>query len=115
MKKSDPLKMIPLFNLVKGSERVRLAGEVKETRYRKGQFIFREGDPAEFFHIVKEGTVKCVKTSPDGKEVTLKVLMPGDLSVAKRRCSTAHLIPVVPNRWERSVCCASASKPILTC
>jgi len=79
MKKSDPLKMIPLFNLVKGSERVRLAGEVKETRYRKGQFIFREGDPAEFFHIVKEGTVKCVKTSPDGKEVTLKVLMPGDL------------------------------------
>ena len=67
MKKSDPLKMIPLFNLVKGSERVRLAGEVKETRYRKGQFIFREGDPAEFFHIVKEGTVKCVKTPPTAK------------------------------------------------
>lgn len=79
MKKPDHLKTIPLFNLVKRSERQRLAGEVTETRYTKGQFIFREGDPAEFFHIVKEGAVKCVKTSSDGKEVTLKVLMPGDL------------------------------------
>ena len=34
---------------------------------------------AEWFHIVKEGTVKCVKSSPEGREVTLKVLMPGDL------------------------------------
>lgn len=79
MKHPDHLKAIPLFNLVKRSERQRLADEVTETRYSKGQFIFREGDPAEFFHIVKEGAVKCVKTSSDGKEVTLKVLMPGDL------------------------------------
>ena len=32
-----------------------------------------------YFHIVKEGSVKCVKSSLDGKECTLKVLMPGDL------------------------------------
>ena len=79
MKNPDHLKEIPLFNLVKRSERQRLSGEITETRYTKGEFIFREGDPAEFFHIVKEGTVKCVKTSSEGKEVTLKVLMPGDL------------------------------------
>jgi CRP/FNR family transcriptional regulator, cyclic AMP receptor protein len=79
MKNQDHLKAIPLFNFVKRSERQRLAGDVTETRYSKGQFIFREGDPAEFFHIVKEGAVKCVKTSSDGKEMTLKVLMPGDL------------------------------------
>jgi CRP/FNR family transcriptional regulator, cyclic AMP receptor protein len=79
MKNPDHLKAIPLFNFVNRSERQRLAGEVTETRYSKGQFIFREGDPAEFFHIVKEGAVKCVKTSSEGKEMTLKVLMPGDL------------------------------------
>ncbi|MDR4473944.1 MAG: Crp/Fnr family transcriptional regulator [Nitrospira sp.] len=50
-----------------------------ETRYGKGEYIFREGDPTEYFHIVKEGSVKCVKSSLDGKECTLKVLMPGDL------------------------------------
>jgi CRP/FNR family transcriptional regulator len=50
-----------------------------ETHYGRGQYIFREGDPTEYFHIVKEGSVKCVKSSPGGKECTLKVLMPGDL------------------------------------
>lgn len=53
--------------------------ELTEAHYGKGEFIFREGDPTEYFHIVKEGTVKCVKSTPDGKECTLKMLMPGDL------------------------------------
>jgi CRP/FNR family transcriptional regulator len=53
--------------------------ELTETRYGKNDYIFREGDPTEYFHIVKEGTVKCVKSTPEGKECTLKILMPGDL------------------------------------
>ncbi len=53
--------------------------ELTESHYRKGDFIFREGEPTEYFHIVKEGTVKCVKSTADGKECTLKMLMPGDL------------------------------------
>ena len=53
--------------------------ELTETRYGKDDFIFREGDPTEYFHIVKEGTVKCVKSTADGKECTVKMLMPGDL------------------------------------
>ena len=46
---------------------------------KKGQFIFREGEPADWFHIVTQGNVKCVKSNSEGREVTLKVLMPGDL------------------------------------
>lgn len=53
--------------------------DLTERRYTKRDVIFREGDPTEYFHIVKEGTVKCVKSSPEGKECTLKMLMPGDL------------------------------------
>jgi CRP/FNR family transcriptional regulator len=73
------LSKISLFKHLSERERRKVASEVVETRYRKDEFIFREGDPATCFHILKEGTVKCVKTSPDGKQVTLKVLMPGDL------------------------------------
>jgi len=73
------LRQIPLLNLLDAGARRKLAGEVVESRYQKGEYIFREGDPAEYFHILQEGSVKCVKTSPDGKEVTLKVLLPGDL------------------------------------
>ncbi len=79
MGKADPLRKIPLFNRLTERERGQIAEEVVEARYGKGQFIFREGDPADSFHILKEGSVKCVKSSPGGKEVTLKVLMPGDL------------------------------------
>ncbi|WP_447972296.1 Crp/Fnr family transcriptional regulator [Nitrospira sp. Kam-Ns4a] len=79
MKKADPLSQIPLFQALSAQDRRRIAGELIETCYRRDQFIFREGDPADYFHIVKDGAVKCVKTSPEGKEVTLKVLLPGDL------------------------------------
>lgn len=77
--KTDALKLIPLFTLLSDRERRKIAGEVVESCYKKGEYIFREGDPADTFHILKSGSVKCVKTSPDGKELTMKVLMPGDL------------------------------------
>ena len=75
----DPLSKIPLFEHLSDRERRKVADEVVETHYRKDEFIFREGDRATGFHILKEGTVKCVKTSSEGRQVTLKVLMPGDL------------------------------------
>jgi CRP/FNR family cyclic AMP-dependent transcriptional regulator len=77
--KSDPLSKIPLFEHLSDRERRKIAGEVVETRYNKDEFIFCEGDRATSFHILKAGTVKCMKTSSEGKQVTLKVLMPGDL------------------------------------
>jgi CRP/FNR family transcriptional regulator len=73
------LSQIPLLNILSAKDRKQVLGELTETRYGRGQYIFREGDPTEYFHIVKEGSVKCVKSSLDGKECTLKVLMPGDL------------------------------------
>ncbi len=76
---SDDLARIPLLNILSGADRRRLLHELTETHYGKGDLIFREGDPTEYFHIVKEGTVKCVKSTPDGKECTLKMLMPGDM------------------------------------
>ncbi len=76
---SHELDRIPLLNILSGSDRQRLLRELTETHYGKNEYIFREGDPTEYFHIVKEGTVKCVKSTPDGKECTLKMLMPGDL------------------------------------
>ena len=73
------LDHIPLLNILSRQDRRRILLELSEARYGKGDFIFREGDPTEYFHIVKEGAVKCVKSTPDGKECTLKMLMPGDL------------------------------------
>jgi CRP-like cAMP-binding protein len=68
------LDHVPLLNILSPQDRQRILRELSETRYGKDDFIFREGDPTEYFHIVKEGTVKCVKSTPDGKECTLKML-----------------------------------------
>jgi hypothetical protein len=76
--------------------------ELTEAHYGKNDYIFREGDPTEYFHIVKEGTVKCVKFMPDGKECTLKMLSRGISSVATPRRSMAPRIRARPSRWEMS-------------
>jgi CRP/FNR family transcriptional regulator len=73
------LDRVPLLNILSRQDRLRVQRQLSEAHYGKNDFIFREGDPSEYFHIVKEGTVKCVKSTPDGKECTLKMLMPGDL------------------------------------
>jgi CRP-like cAMP-binding protein len=75
----DTFGGIPLLKILSGQDRQRVLRELTESRYGKGDVIFREGDPTEYFHIVKEGTVKCVKSTADGKECTIKMLMPGDL------------------------------------
>ncbi|HEY7531629.1 MAG TPA: Crp/Fnr family transcriptional regulator [Nitrospiraceae bacterium] len=68
-----------MLNILARSDRQRMLQELTESHYGKNEAIFREGDPTEYFHIVKEGAVKCVKTTPDGKECTIKMLMAGDL------------------------------------
>jgi len=46
--------------------------------YEEGETVFREGDPALTFHFVVGGKIKIVKTAPDGRDVILEVLGPGD-------------------------------------
>ena len=73
------LRPIPLLDILGEPARRKFLEELTEAHYGKGQYIFRQGEPADYFHIVTRGSVKCVKSSPEGRECTLKVLMPGDL------------------------------------
>ena len=79
MSDQNLFRSIPLFSNLRESDRQELDRQSIEIPCQKGDYIFREGDQAQWFHIVKKGTVKCVKSTPQGREVTLKVLMPGDL------------------------------------
>ena len=46
--------------------------------YRKGQFIFNEGEPSRGFAIVVTGTVKIYRVGPDGRERVFHVVQTGD-------------------------------------
>jgi CRP/FNR family transcriptional regulator len=79
MEKPSSLRKVPIFSFLKDKDLKTVAQDMTENHYEKGQYIFKEGDPAESFHIIKSGSVKCVKSSLGGREAVLKVLLPGDL------------------------------------
>jgi len=47
-------------------------------RVRKGDSVFREGEPALFFYQVEEGSVKMVTSSEDGREFIQGVFHAGE-------------------------------------
>lgn len=70
---------LPILSSLSEVDRKTLLENTTEARYDKGQYIFKEGDAPEYFHVLVSGAVKCVKSSAGGKEAVLKVLLPGDL------------------------------------
>ena len=45
---------------------------------RKGEFLFRQGDPSEMFYVVTERRILFVKESPFGTPLILERLLPGE-------------------------------------
>jgi CRP/FNR family transcriptional regulator len=50
-----------------------------EQSYGRGMTILRASEPSRYVYIVREGGVKEVQTTPEGKEVILALHGPGDL------------------------------------
>lgn len=48
-------------------------------RLRKGEFIFRAGDPGDAVFVLLAGRVKTYKIAPNGKEVILWFNFPGEM------------------------------------
>ncbi len=65
------LKASSIFGWLKDKELEGLAGHAELRSYKLGSFIFWEGDPPHYFHIVAKGRVKALKHSSIGKEVTI--------------------------------------------
>jgi CRP/FNR family cyclic AMP-dependent transcriptional regulator len=77
--KASALRHIPVLSFLKDQDLKTLSEGMSEAHYENGQYIFKEGDPAECFHVLTQGAVKCVKSSQTGKQAVMKVLLPGDL------------------------------------
>lgn len=46
---------------------------------RKGEHLFREGEPADCFYVVRSGSVKSYLVTADGEEQVLGFYLPGDV------------------------------------
>ena len=51
----------------------------KPLRYKKGEVIFRAGDPPLGIYYLKKGYVKVYSVSKSGEELTLIIFKPGDI------------------------------------
>jgi CRP-like cAMP-binding protein len=56
-----------------------LAAACNLRSFRKGQFVFQQGDPGDALYVVAEGRVKIVTSSPEGDEMLLATLRPPDM------------------------------------
>src|SRR5688500_3297146 len=70
------LESIPFFNVLDKDEMAALANHMELHTAPKYAHIFSEGDPADFFYILSEGSVKIGTHHDDGREVIKQVLHP---------------------------------------
>ena len=57
---------------------MRLSRFLQEEHYEFGDMIVKQGDPANSFYVLTKGRARALKIKPDGEEIPLGVLKPGD-------------------------------------
>lgn len=73
------LRGIPYLSSLSGGDLARIRSLLAERHYAKGDYIFLEGDRAEWCGFIFEGQVKLVKHSDAGKDLMLDLLGPGSI------------------------------------
>lgn len=73
----EVLSKVTLFRRVSVEDRERLLSIASVREYDRGDHVFREGDPSDFFLVVVTGRVKVYKHAPDGHDVILEMFGAG--------------------------------------
>jgi CRP/FNR family transcriptional regulator len=73
----EALLSIPLVSRLSDEQRQRVLGVGHGTSLVKGEILFHEADPADAMYVVVEGTIKMIRYSPQGKEMLLHLVVPG--------------------------------------
>jgi CRP/FNR family cyclic AMP-dependent transcriptional regulator len=67
-----------LFAELDDRELTSIANVAKTRRYAKDDVVFHADESGDVFCLIKEGQVKVTMISPEGKEIILSMLGPGD-------------------------------------
>ena len=76
---SDALRRAPLFAGLNDDEAASLTEQLREVSVRKGEILFRGGEPGDRLFVILDGKVKVGIASADGRENLLAVLGPGEM------------------------------------
>jgi CRP/FNR family cyclic AMP-dependent transcriptional regulator len=67
-----------LFAELDDRELAAIAAVAKSRRYAKDDVVFHADESGDIFCLIKEGQVKVTMISPEGKEIILSMMGPGD-------------------------------------
>jgi CRP/FNR family transcriptional regulator, cyclic AMP receptor protein len=73
------LSGIPLFSNLDEKALHMLANSAKFQNMEKGTILFFQSDPSEYAYIVRHGNISIVLTSPDGRDMVINEMRPGDI------------------------------------
>jgi CRP-like cAMP-binding protein len=85
-------KACPTFAGLSEVQLNEIAAVAKPHHFKKGDFIFHQGDPPDFFHVVQQGIVKTFKVSPFGKHIIVKIASFGDTLNASALFGEKHFV-----------------------
>lgn len=81
----------PFFSGFSAEHAELIEGCARNRRFDPGQFIFREGDPADEFFLIRHGKVSLEIAAPGKRPIVFQTIGPGDILGA------SWLVP--PYRW----------------
>jgi CRP/FNR family transcriptional regulator, cyclic AMP receptor protein len=70
---------VPLFSDLNEKTMNLLARASKFQRVARGKILFFQSDPSEFAYVVRSGNISIVLNSPDGRDMVINEMRPGDL------------------------------------
>ena len=79
MSVADLLAQSTLFAPLSAEERVRLGRQFVRRTLERDEYLFFEGDPAEWLILVTQGRVKMIKHSESGRETIVATFGPGEI------------------------------------
>lgn len=75
---SSCLRLVPVFQGMDHEELATIKSVTNSNYYKKGDYIFREGERSDTLFVVHEGLIKISKVNDEGKEQIIRLLFPGD-------------------------------------
>jgi CRP/FNR family transcriptional regulator len=92
----ETVRRVSLFSTLDEAHVRRLGVLLRERRFRKGEVIFNQGDVGDSLYVIVSGRVRIYLASPDGREVTIRILEQdtsfGELAVLDRAPRSASAL-----------------------
>ena len=75
---SNCVSLVPIFNHLPTEQMEEIRKGAVTRSFRKGESIYRAGDPSDTLYILGSGRVRIFRLSESGKEQLLRIMKPGD-------------------------------------